>query len=352
MPISKRPDGFKLSELLPADSQVLGNRDVRIKNIASLETASLGSICFSNDKRSASLSKSLESPLSALIIKPDSEHTNLTIPEGKALILYPEPQRLVISIIDKLYDRTPSFSGISDKAAIDGSATIGNNCTIAPFVAIAARVQIGDNTTIHPNVTIYRDVKIGKGCIIHAGAVVREECELADGVVIQPGAIIGGDGFGYMPDKVRGLIPVPQLGNVQLSSDVEIGSNACIDRATLGTTTVGHGSKIDNLVQIGHNVRIGKFSIICGQTGIAGSTKIGNQVVLAGQVGVADHLNVTDGVRCAAGCTVTSDLNEKGDYAGFPAAPAIAWRRQMVALRRLPDLQKELKQAENETKTA
>lgn len=348
MPLKKSLTGLKLSELVSADCLVIGDRSVVIENIAASDSCPPKSICFTNDKRAAEISKLIAAPMVVLIVKDNSEYSKVSVPVGKALVVHPEPQRLIMQLIDKIYNRPQSFGGISDQTSIDPSARIGENCSIGPFVAIGARVQIGENCQIHPNVTIYRDVKIGRGCIVHAGAVIREECELADGIVIQPGAIIGADGFGYIPDKTRGLVAVPQIGNVKISEEVEIGANACIDRATLGSTNVGYGTKIDNLVQIGHNVEIGKFSILCGQTGIAGSTKIGNQVVLAGQVGVADHIEIADGVRCGGGTTVTSSIDTKGDYSGTPAILATNWRRQAVALRRLPELVKFLRKGDSD----
>ena len=346
MPLRKSVTGSSLSELKTADCRVIGNSDVVINAITAADSSTAGALCFSGERRASNIAKLLDSPMSALVVKDSSEYANVTIPPGKALIVHSEPQRVVIAAIDKLYNRPNSFPGISSQVSIDPTAKIGDNCSIGPFVAISARVQIGDGCQIHPNVTIYRDVKIGKGCTIHAGAVIREECELADGITVQPGAIIGADGFGYIPDKTRGLVPVPQIGNVRLAQDVDVGANACIDRATLGSTSIGHGSKLDNLVQVGHNVKVGKFSLLCGQVGVAGSSTIGNQVVLAGQVGVADHLKVADGVRCGGASTVLSSLEVKGDYCGTPAIPAISWRRQLVALRSLPEMVKSLNKGE------
>ena len=165
--------------------------------------------------------------------------------------------------------------------------------------------------------------------------MIREDCIVGSDTVIQNGAVIGADGFGYVPDKELGLAPVPQVGVVVLSDRVDVGANACIDRATLGTTLVGLGTKIDNLVQVGHNTKIGKFAILCGQTGVAGSCDIGNQVVLGGAVGVADHIQIVDGCRIAGKSVVFGNLTEKNDYAGYPARPAGEWRRSMAIVSKL-----------------
>jgi UDP-3-O-[3-hydroxymyristoyl] glucosamine N-acyltransferase len=173
--------------------------------------------------------------------------------------------------------------------------------------------------------------------------IKEEDVVLKEGVVIQNGAVIGADGFGYLPDPEKGLIPVPQVGNVTLCRAVEIGANTCIDRATLGTTFIDMGSKIDNLVQIGHNTKVGKHTIICGQSAIAGSSKIGNQVVLGGNVGVADHTEVADGCRFGAFSGLHGKYEIKGDYAGNPAMPASTYRRVVTLIPKLPELFKKLK---------
>jgi UDP-3-O-[3-hydroxymyristoyl] glucosamine N-acyltransferase len=223
------------------------------------------------------------------------------------------------------------------------SAKIGSGVSIGEFAVVGPLTEIGDNVVIHPHVVLYPGVKIGPRSIIHSHAAIREDSVLGAETVIQNGAVIGADGFGYVPDAKLGLVGVPQLGTVNLGDRVEVGANSAIDRATLGTTTIGLGTKIDNLVQIGHNTRIGRFSILCGQVGIAGSCEIGNQVVIGGQAGVGDHLKIADGIRVGAKSGVVSDLTEKGDYLGFPPLPAQVARRVFAILPQLPDLFRKLK---------
>ena len=179
--------------------------------------------------------------------------------------------------------------------------------------------------------------------MVHSGACIREGCEIGDYGIIQNGAVVGSEGFGYVPDLELGLRHVPQTGNVKLEARVDIGANTCIDRGTAGDTHIHLGSKLDNLVQVGHNVSIGSHSILCGQVGIAGSVNIGEQVVLGGNSGVADHVDIVSGVRVAAKSGVIADIDEKGDYIGFPAQKASTWRRQLVNLKNLPKILKELK---------
>jgi len=184
--------------------------------------------------------------------------------------------------------------------------------------------------------------------LIHARVVLREDIEISDGVILQPGAVIGADGFGYIADPKRGLVTVPQIGTVILDAAVEVGANSCIDRATLGRTLIGQGTKLDNLVQVAHNSRIGSYSLLCAQVGIAGSSTIGNNVVLGGHSGVGDHVKIVDNVRVAAKAGVIQDISKPGDYGGYPAVPAREWRRMVGALVRLPDRLRKLSAKSND----
>ena len=208
---------------------------------------------------------------------------------------------------------------------------------------IGAEVQIGNNVTIHPHVVIYPGTIIEDDCIIHSGAIIREYCHLKKGCVIQNGAVIGSDGFGYVPDPALGLRAVPQVGRAVLGPLVDVGANSCIDRGALGDTSISLGTKVDNLVQVGHNVSIGEHTIVCGQSGIAGSTRIGARCVLGGSTGVGDHLNIPDDCRFGGNSGVITAIDEPGDYMGHPAIPAQQWRRQGVAVKKLPGLLKDVR---------
>ena len=243
------------------------------------------------------------------------------------LIRVKEPQKALLKLVPLFHKPLAIVPGVSIKAEIHSSARIGKDVSIGPFCSIGAAVEIGDNVVIYPQVTIYHGASIGAGSVIHAGAVIREYCRIGARSIIQPGAVIGADGFGYLPDPAHGLVAVPQIGTVNLEDEVELGANACVDRATLGTTRVGRGSKLDNFVQIGHNTSIGQHTIVCGHAAIAGSCQIGNQVVIGGNSGIADHTLIQDGVRIAGQAGAFGELIDKGDYAGYPALPAEKWRR-------------------------
>lgn len=308
----------------------------RLKYLCSFEDAGPGAVCFTR-KRAASRLPSellLNGPL-VILVPPGFDENTPKRAEDIFFLPVPDPFQAILRLIPLFFTAHPTSFGVSAKADIDPSARIGRNVRIGAFCSIGPLVEIGDDVTIHPSVTIYPGSKIGNGSIIHSGAIIREDCILGSHAVIQNGAIIGADGFGFLPDGQGGITTIPQIGTVETGTHVEIGANACVDRATLGKTKIGDSSKIDNLVQVGHNAQIGRSTIVCGQAGLAGSVKIGNNVIIGGGAGVADHAAIADRCRIAALSGVSTDLDRAGDYAGFPAIPANLWRRQAVFMARL-----------------
>jgi UDP-3-O-[3-hydroxymyristoyl] glucosamine N-acyltransferase len=305
-----------------------------IFGLTSIEEASPTLLGFTNDNNLQKINAIIEKQLlGGLLIREsiDIEKIANSIP----IITVKDPFRSIIKLASIFHPPPKSTGNISELSFIDPTAKIGDNVTIYPFVNIGANTTVAKDTIIHPQTTIYDNCIIGEKCIIHSGVVIREGSFIGNNVVIQPGAIIGGDGFGYIVDSTIGLLSVPQIGTVHISSNVDIGANTTIDRATLGTTVIGTGTKLDNQVQIGHNTKIGEYTIICGKVGIAGSCTIGNQVVLGGDVGIADHITINDKVRVAARGGVTSNLIDSGDYAGHPAISAGKWKRQVILLNKL-----------------
>ncbi len=227
--------------------------------------------------------------------------------------------------------------GIHPTALIPSSSHIGKNPAIGPYVTIGERVRIGENAVIYPHVSIGDDVVIGADCLIYPRVTVYNGSNIGERIIIHAGAVIGSDGFGFAP-KDGAYEKIPQTGIVVIGNDVEIGANSTIDRATLGETRIGNGCKIDNLVQIAHNVVIGEHTIICAQVGIAGSTKIGSHVTLAGQAGIADHVELGDNVVITAQSGVSKSLAEPGMYRGSPAQPLHAALKIEVMNRQLPEV--------------
>lgn len=334
MPFLLLEQGVSLKELADYIScELRGKATQRVYRIAPFDHAGANDLSFYS--KDQGLDRISNSQIGCLIISPKAF---CKIDPSKLndlnLIISSDPLASIVKLVPLFFKPHSLAAGINSNAQIDPSATIGQNCKIGAFSVISAEVKLGKNVVIHPHVVIYPNVEIGDNCLIHSGAIIREDCKIGAGSIIQNGAIIGADGFGYIADATEGLKAVPQIGNVILDPKVEVGANSCLDRATFGSTTIGTATKIDNLVQIGHNVSIGKFSIVCGQVGIAGSCQIGNQVVLGGGAGLADHVKIEDGIRVAARAGVTNDLSEKGDYAGFPAQPAAHWRRGIAFISR------------------
>jgi UDP-3-O-[3-hydroxymyristoyl] glucosamine N-acyltransferase len=250
-----------------------------------------------------------------------------------SLVLVPDPYTAFLDSVQLFYNEEPHVAGVDPRATIHPSASIHPTATVGPYCYVGRGVHLDAHTVLGPNVRVFDGAHIGDSTILKSGVVVRERCVVGRHCIIHDNTVIGADGFGYTPDKVLGLRKVPQLGNVLISDQVEVGANSCIDRGALGSTMVGYGTKIDNLVQIGHNTVIGKFCIICGQVGIAGSTVIEDGVVLSGQVGVSDHRRIVAGVRVGGGAPVTEDILEPGDYFGHPLLRVREWHRHQTELR-------------------
>jgi len=227
--------------------------------------------------------------------------------------------------------------GIDPAACIDPTAIVAGSAAIGPFVVVGARTTIGNGTIVHAGVHISNDVTIGEGCQLFPHVTVRERITIGNRVIIHANSTLGTDGFGYRWDGKRHA-KVPQIGTVIIEDDVEIGSGVCVDRAKFGATRIGMGSKIDNLVQVAHNVRIGPHCIIAGQAGLAGSVRLGAGVILGGQVGVRDHITLGPGAMAAASAGIVEDVDAGIVVSGVPALPHRQSLREQAALRRLPDL--------------
>ncbi|GIW76052.1 MAG: UDP-3-O-acylglucosamine N-acyltransferase [Phycisphaerae bacterium] len=263
-------------------------------------------------------------------------------------LIVEDPDLALIRLIELLAPSIPQPEpGISPRAIIDPTARIGSGAAISPGVVIGKRTVIGENARIHPGVIISDDVVIGDDVILYPNVVIRERITIGNRVIINAGSVIGTDGFGYRWDGQK-QAKIPQIGTVVIEDDVEIGSCTCIDRAKFNETRIGKGTKIDNLVQIGHNVRIGMHSIICGQVGIAGSAQIGNFVVLGGASAVRDHVRIADGVMAGGHAVVVKDISPKQAVSGLPALPHRQTLREQAAIRRLPELLVQIRKLQEE----
>lgn len=242
------------------------------------------------------------------------------------------------------------LTGVSELAYIHPDAEVDESATVYPFAFVGAGAKIGAGTTVFAGCYIGENSTIGSGGIIYPNAVIMGGLEVGDNVIIQPGAVLGGDGYGYAQTPA-GHMKIPQIGNVVIGNNVEIGSNTAVDRAALDTTSIGNGTKVDNLVQIGHNVQVGEHCLVIGQVGIGGSTKVGNGVVLAGQVGVADNAEIGDGAMIGAQSGVSGKVEPGAKLAGSPVMPAGTFLKTAgVCMPKLPELFKRVKRLEKELK--
>ncbi|HDJ24311.1 MAG TPA: UDP-3-O-(3-hydroxymyristoyl)glucosamine N-acyltransferase [Candidatus Aminicenantes bacterium] len=341
MPKSSRFKAITLRELakqlgLPYE----GPGDVLIKGAASLTTAKPGDLVFLSEKK---LRPFLHQTQAAAAIIPEDE-ASPSLP----IIRSPHPYRSFVRALQIVFQPYQPQPGVHPSAIIHPQAKLGPEVSIGAGCVIGANVTIGPKTILFPLVVIYPDVSIGQECLIHSLVTIREDTQIGNRVVIQPGAVIGADGFGLLQDEKGQSIPIPQVGKVIIEDNVEIGANTTIDRAALETTRIGPGVKIDNLVQIAHNVLIGADSIIAAQTGIAGSTEVGQRVIMGGQVGLSDHLKIGDDVLIAAKSGVTKSVPDKAKIAGSPHLNIMDWRKVWVTVPQLYDLLKKFKRLQRQ----
>jgi UDP-3-O-[3-hydroxymyristoyl] glucosamine N-acyltransferase len=332
---------INLSEISQkVNGELKGNPNWQIESVNSLEKAGPREVAFSI-KETVPV-ETLKA--GALIVKKNSQlrYANLIYVE--------EPYRAFALLLDFFFP-TPRFNEIVDtRASVAANARIGRNVGIGPFSYVGESCEIGDNSEIHANVTIYPHVKIGKNCLIYSNVVIREEVEIGDHVIIQPGAVIGADGFGFTRLSDGTPIKIPQKGKVRIHSHCEIGANTCIDRSTIEETVLNDYVKLDNLIQVAHNVRIGKGTAISALTGISGSVQIGENVVMGGQVGIADHAKIPDGLMVAAHTGIHGQVKQKGPIAGTPHQDLGTWKRNQAILKNLETYMDRIKQLEKKIK--
>ena len=245
-----------------------------------------------------------------------------------------------------LHPKVVEDAGIDETASVHPDARIDPSAHVGAGAVVAAGAVVGPRVVIHPNVVLYRGVEIGEDSVLHSGVAVREGCRIGRRVIVHNNAVIGADGFGFTRDTEGRHVKIPQVGIVVIEDDVEIGALSAVDRASMGETRIRRGTKIDNLVQVGHSVEIGEDGIVCAQVGVAGSTRIGDRVILAGQVGVADHATLGNDVTVAAQAGLHGEVASKSRVAGSPAFDARDWLRATTAIKELPNLIKRVRDLE------
>jgi UDP-3-O-[3-hydroxymyristoyl] glucosamine N-acyltransferase len=313
---------------------VVGDPSVKVNNISKIEEGAEGTLSF--------LSNPIYTPYiyttnaSIVLVNNDFEPEEAI---KATLVKVNNAYQAFASLLDLVEQFKPKKTGIHSLAFIDASGSLGNNVYVGAFAYIGQNSAIGNNTLVYPQVYVGDNVTIGNNVTIYPGVKIYDDCVVGNNCIIHAGAVIGSDGFGYAPTENGDYKKIPQIGNVILEENVEIGANTTVDCATMGSTIIRKGVKIDNLVQIAHNVEVGENSAIAGQSGIAGSTKIGKNCIFAGQVGVAGHLSVADNTTFGAQSGVTSTVKKSGEiWLGSPISPVGQMRRIYASTRNLPEL--------------
>jgi len=332
---------MKLADIATAIGARLENAspETDISGVSGIESATPGQLTFLHNPKYASAAKTTHA--SAVII-------DEKFPAISTGMLRTKNPHLAWAKAVGLFYQSPRYApGVHPTAVVHSTAKVGKNSHIGPYVVIDEGVEIGDDAVLLAHVTIYRGVKIGHSFFAHAHATVREFCRLGDNVLLQNGVIIGADGFGFAKDDSGQWYKIVQSGTVVIENDVEIQSGSCIDRASIGQTTIARGVKIDNLVQVGHASQVGEDTLLCAQVGLAGSTEIGKNVILAGQVGVAGHCKIGDGAIATAQSGIPSDVPANTMVSGYPAIENKLWLRCCAVFNKLPELAKAVRKLQD-----
>lgn len=325
-----------------------GNPDAKVSKLAKIEEGTPGSLSFlGNPKYTEYI---YTTAASIVIVKKDFEPER-PLQEGTTLVRVEDPHSSFAVLLDHYNQIKQKKAGIEEPSFIAESATVGENVYIGAFSYIGENSTIANNAKIYPGAYVGDNVSIGEGSVIYAGAKVYSDCIVGKDCVVHSGAVIGADGFGFAPNSANNYKKVPQIGNVILEDHVEIGALTAVDRATLGSTIVRKGVKLDNLIQVAHNVEIGENTVIAAQTGIAGSTKMGKNMMVGGQVGIIGHLNLAEEVKIAAQSGIGHNIEEKGKIVqGSPAFSIGDYKKSYVMFRKLPEIYARLSELESELK--
>ena len=327
--------GMKLIEIAQhVDGHLIGDGNIEITAIAPIETARAGELSFIANPK---YSKYLQTTLASAVLVPEGKYRATA-----ALIICRNPYLAFTQLMQLFFP--PKYAveqGIHPGAVIGNDVEMGDDCAIAPFVVIEKGCRLGHRVIIYPGVYLGEEAETGDDVVIYSNVTIREKVKIGNRVIIHPNAVIGSDGFGFAPYEGQ-YVKIPQAGTVIIEDDVEIGANCTIDRATLGETRIRKGAKLDNLIQIAHNVEIGESTVIAAQTGISGSTKIGRNVTIAGQVGFAGHITIGDRVICGAQAGVTKSIPPDTVVSGYQARPHRQQLRIEAAVQNLPQLVKKI----------
>jgi UDP-3-O-[3-hydroxymyristoyl] glucosamine N-acyltransferase len=323
--------------------ELLGDGEAEATGVAGIEEAGPGDVTFVANPRYA---RHLAATRAAAVILAPGQ--DAPVPR----LVSTQPYLAFARAVALLRPPARPAPGVHPSAQVDPSAELGPGVHVGPLAVVGPGARVGARTALHPHVVLYEGVEVGEDCVLHSGVQVRERCRLGSRVVVQNGAVIGADGFGFARDGEGRYHKFPQVGIVVIGDDVEIGALTAVDRAALGETRIGRGSKLDNLVQVGHSVTIGEDTVLAGQVGIAGSTRVGSRVTLAGQVGVAGHLAIGDGVVATAQTGIPGSVDAGAVVSGYPAIDNRSWLKASAVFARLPELQRRVRELERRVASA
>ena len=328
--------------------QVAGDKEAKVHTVSSIEEGEPGALTYlTNPKYEKHLYKTRAS---IVLVNKDFTPSE---PVTATLIKVEDTGAAVLKLLQMYQAAKPRKQGISERASISERATLGEDCYVGDFAVIEAGARIGADCQIYPQVYIGDGVTVGDGTILYPGVKIYEGCVIGSRCILHAGAVIGADGFGFIPNAAGGFDKIPQLGNVVVEDDVEIGANTCIDRAKTDSTIIRRGVKLDNLIQIGHNVHIGKHSAMAGCVGVAGSATIGAHCTVGGGAIVLGHLELADNVHISAATVVTRSLTKPGQYTGmFPIDDNARWEKNAATLKQLYSLRERVKALEQALKAA
>ena len=315
---------------------IVGDENATVHTFAKIEEGIPGAISFlSNPKYTNYI---YETQSSIVLVNKDFEPEK----EINATLIKVDNAYESLAKLLNLYEMSkPKKTGIDPLAYIAPTAKIGNNVYIAPFACVGDNAEIGDNTSLHPHATVGSGAKVGSNCILYPNTTVYHDCRVGNNCILHAGSVVGADGFGFAPSP-EGYEKIPQIGIVILEDNVEIGANTCIDRATMGATIIRKGVKLDNLIQIAHNVEVGSNTVMASQVGVAGSTKVGEWCMFGGQVGVAGHIKVGDKVNCGAQSGIANNTKSGSTIMGSPAFEVKGFMKSSAAFKKLPEIYLEL----------
>ncbi len=330
--------------------ELRGNADAMVSDVAPVEQAQACHLSFVTDEKYVPFLKTTQAGavlITRALVKDDMQLTN-----DKAALILVENARGAMGQLLQMVSKAmnPAKKGIEQPSFISEGVEVPDDAYIGAFAYIGRNVRLGKGVLIYPQVYIGDNVTIGDNAILYAGVRVYAHCKVGADCILHSGVVIGADGFGFEPDAKGVNQKIPQIGNVIIEDDVELGANTCIDRAMMGSTIVRKNAKIDNLVQIAHNVEVGQSTFLCAQVGIAGSSKVGSHCILTGQVGMAGHIEVVDNCIFGAQTGISGNVRKPGMYQGSPAIDASTWRRSAVAFKQLPEILKRIQELEKKTK--